>query len=247
MLPSVLRRLIGEARGLVRKKVDVRERRSAVDWCTKHAMPTAEAIRSLTGLRDVSTVSSLYPEAFGRASKVAAECPAKMGGAGNLDLLYHLSEYLEATRIVETGIAYGWSSLAILLSLAKRPTSQLISTDLPYSHFDATTYVGCVVPPQLHTNWTILRGPDRTMLPRALEMESRIDFCHYDSDKSRQGRNWAYPLLWRAVRAGGFFISDDIDDNLSFRRFCELRGVHPIVVSTPTSTGTKYVGVVKKQ
>lgn len=247
MLPRVLRRLIGDVRGFIRESVDVRQRRAAVAWCAKHAITTADAIQDLTGLREAITVSELFPNEFRRASTAVAECPAKMGGGGNSDLLYHLSESLEATRIIETGVAYGWSSLAILLSLSKRPTSKLISTDLPYSHLAATNYVGCAVPPQLHTNWTVLRGPDRTMLPRALDIEPSIDLCHYDSDKSRQGRNWAYPLLWNAVRPGGFFVSDDIDDNLSFQRFCELHGVHPVVVSTPSSTGVKYVGVVKKQ
>ena len=47
-----------------------------------------------------------------------------------------------------------------------------------------------------------------------------LDLCHYDSDKSYYGRRWAYPKLWEALKTGGIFISDDIQDNWAFKEFC---------------------------
>jgi predicted O-methyltransferase YrrM len=43
-----------------------------------------------------------------------------MGGAGQFNLLYAATILSGARRIVETGVAYGWSGLAILAAMAIR-------------------------------------------------------------------------------------------------------------------------------
>ena len=77
-----------------------------------------------------------------------------------------------------------------------------------------------------------------------------IDLCHYDSDKTYKGRCWAYPILWKALRPGGYFISDDIEDNFAFREFVDKLGLEPIIVSSPEYRNddyyVKYAGVIKK-
>ena len=67
--------------------------------------------------------------------------------------------------------------------------------------------------------------------------------CHYDSDKSYEGRMWAYPLLWGALEIGGIFMSDDIGDNLAFRDFARQVAAEPIVASFDG----KYVGVLLRE
>jgi hypothetical protein len=114
---------------------------------------------------------------------------------------------------------------------------------LPSSYDD---YVGTAVPDNLRGHWRILRAPDREALPRALRLLPEIDICHYDSDKSDDGRRFAYPLLWNALRPGGVFVSDDIEDTMSFARFSEAVGVEPIVVRMPATGGDKHVGVMIK-
>jgi predicted O-methyltransferase YrrM len=187
-------------------------------------------------------VSSVFPEIFAVARHQAAACPVPMGGAGDLDLIYWLAESSAAARVVETGVAYGWSSLAFLLSLRSRPGSKLISTDMPYPNLNNDRYVGCAVPAELRSQWRILRYADRQALPRALKELGTIDMCHYDSDKSYEGRMWAYPILWRALKRRGFLISDDIADNIAFREFADSIAVDPIVVNL----GGKYIGVLAK-
>jgi hypothetical protein len=56
------------------------------------------------------------------------------------------------------------------------------------------------------------------------------------------GRMWASPLLWNALKDGGFFVSDDINDNLAFKDFCESVDRKPVIVE---HLG-KYVGVIVK-
>jgi len=189
-----------------------------------------------------------FKDIFAAAEDVYRMCPieSELGGAANLDLLYWLAEYLEAEKIVETGVAYGWSSLAILLSLTKRNNTLLVSTNMPYIGRNYDKYVGCVVPDEFKSHHKIIKRADRDALPRVLKELQTIDMCHYDSDKSYTGRMWAYPRLWKALKLGGCFISDDIGDNLAFRDFCDQVNVDPIIVRTPEVERVKYVGILVK-
>lgn len=215
-------------------------------WCWERAMTTSEAIAKIVGSPPSECVQEKFKEIFTTAEVASKRCPIKMGGPGNLNILYWVAEYLEAKNVIETGVAYGWSSLAILLSIAKRENSMLISTDMPNSNLNNEDYVGCVVPPELKTHWQIIPYADYDALPKALKQFYQIDMCHYDSDKSYKGRMWAYLRLWNALKPGGCFISDDIGDNLGFRDFCNQINMDPIIVRTPTATGVKYVGILIK-
>ena len=173
-----------------------------------------------------------------------------MGGGGNIDLLYELVlQYSDPAlderstgRVVETGIAAGWSSLAILLALKPR-AGELWSTDLPYPFLKgAADWVGCAVPEDLTGSWHIHRGADRDVLPKVLAAAGRIDLAHYDSDKSYSGALWAYGELWRALRSGGILVADDIGDHLAFRDFSASVEVRPTLVRD----GNKFQGMLVK-
>lgn len=217
-------------------------RPQSIAWCLERSISSRAAIREITGSEMPQPVDEMYQDTFVMAKQRAAECPVEMGGPGDLDLLYWLSEYCQARRAVETGVAYGWSSLALLLSLQHRDEARLISTDMPYPNRNNDRYVGCVVPTDLRSKWMLLRTADRQAIPMALEQIGEIDICHYDSDKSYAARRWAYPLLWQALQEGGIFISDDIGDNVAFRDFAAEASCNPIVVGREG----KYIGVLVK-
>ena len=216
-------------------------------WCDERAIEGHEAIERLTGRR-VDPLERLFPQVITDASRRADERPSTMGGPGAVDLLYHLAEHLQATRVVETGVAYGWSSLALLLSLRKRAAARLISTDMPVPCGNYDEFVGCVVPADLRSQWSLHRLPDRQALPEAIREARPLDLCHYDSDKSYEGRMWAYPLLWDALRQGGVFVSDDIEDNVAFREFSEEVSSDPMVVRmSDPYVGEKFIGLLVKR
>jgi predicted O-methyltransferase YrrM len=193
------------------------------------------------------SVRATHADRFVAAEIVAARAPVRMGGPGHLDLIYNAAEAVSAVRVVETGVAYGWSSLALLLSLAHRPGALLVSTDLPHVKREGSeAHVGAVVPTDLRGAWKVISRADREALPEAIRLAAPIDLCHYDSDKSYAGRAWAYPLLWGALRSGGLFLSDDIGDNLGFCHFCDRVGVEPVVFESTAARGKKYVGALRK-
>jgi predicted O-methyltransferase YrrM len=220
--------------------------REAKDWCLARSVTNTEAIGQLFGKEMGKGVREMFKEVFDQAQETAEKCPVKMGGAANLDLLYNIVENSGARKVIETGVAYGWSSLVLLLSLATREESVLVSTDMPYINRSSAEYVGCVVPEKLRSCWEIIAGPDKFALPQALEKVPIIDLCHYDSDKSYNGRMWAYELLWDALKSGGYFISDDIGDNLAFRDFCSRIKKEPVIVQSTSEVSRKYVGILVK-
>ena len=209
-------------------------------WCREHAVSQSAAIEQL-GYKDYKSLKLLHPDEINFAEAKEQLCPVTMGGAGALDLIYYLAEYTNAKNILETGVAYGWSSLAALLSLQSR-NGALYSSDMPYLGKDNDKEVGCVVPEHLRKNWKLFRLADKESLPKIFKQNSIFDLIHYDSDKAYNGRRWAYTLLWKHLREGGVLMSDDISDNAAFMDFCLEHNFQPVIVEFDG----KYAGFIKK-
>jgi predicted O-methyltransferase YrrM len=175
---------------------------------------------------------------------LAGASTVKMGGPGAIEFLFGCALGTDALNVVETGVAYGWSSLAFLAALNAAPSGRLVSVDMPYAKAGNEPWVGVCVPERLRAKWTLIRKPDRNGLVEALARLGGhgVDISHYDSDKSYWGRRWAYPRLWQSLRPGGLFISDDIQDNFYFREFSAQVGVEPVVIGYDG----KFVGCLRK-
>lgn len=238
-------RLWGEMVRKIIAKVRSKREGSSTGAYEARAITISEALMHVSGTAEHQSISQLYAGAFEYGYERVRSCPVTMGGAGSCDLIYAVCEHLKATRAIETGVAYGWSSLAFLLSLTKR-RGMLASTDLSYPIEGAEQYVGCVVPVGLRSGWRLFSGSDRQTLTKAIDSLSQIDICHYDSDKSYKGRMWAYPKLWEALRPGGVFISDDVGDNMAFLDFCKIIEREPIVVVMPQARENKFLGLIVK-
>lgn len=212
-------------------------------YYSKRSISTSEALLKITKATMPFSVEDNFQSIYTQAHDIANSCPVEMGGGSDSNLLYWMAEYCKAKNIIETGIAFDWSSLSLLLSISNRKNSLLISNDIPYENRNNDKYVGCVVPEKLKQSWKIINLPDRQAIPKALKrFQNSIDLCHYDSDKSYEGRMFAYPQLWAALRSGGCFISDDICDNFAFRDFCVQINVEPLIVSFQE----KYLGIIIK-
>jgi predicted O-methyltransferase YrrM len=215
-------------------------RRESTAWCRRRAYSEAEALNLLgIGMHDMRID---YPDYFAYAKEQERQCPLKLGGAGSIKVLYSMVRDTKPKHVIETGVAYGWSSLAILLGNADNAGARLWSVDMPYPKLGNESFVGCVVEDSLKSNWTLIRKPDVQGLAVALKQAKTIELCHYDSDKSYQGRMWASPILWEHLREKGYFIADDINDNIAFKEFCESVERKPIVFES----GGKYVGIIRK-
>lgn len=92
----------------------------------------------------------------------------------------------------------------------------------------------------------LVRLPDQDALLKLLTSDKLFDFCHYDSDKSYDGKIWALPKIWNHMRDNGLIVCYDISHNLAFKDFCESLTLNPIIVKTYGSQVEKFVGIVLK-
>jgi predicted O-methyltransferase YrrM len=212
----------------------------ATDWAAKRAVGVQQALAEI----GLGALINGFPPTLRIEGELRAEAArVVMGGPGDLDLLHAAVSASGARQIVETGVAYGWSSLAILSSIQGRDGARLVSVDMPYPKMGNEDFVGIVVPDRLREPWTLIREPDRNGLRKALALvNGKIDLAHYDSDKSWWGRRFAFPLLWEALVPGGVFISDDIQDNMAFATF--VKNVNCTFAVTESSG--KFVGIARK-
>ena len=203
----------------------------ARSWCSTHAIDITNLQYHLPFHFVPSPVKEIYSVYFQDAKRRARTCPFTLGGSANLDLLFSLARSSYACRIVETGVAFGWSSLVLLLAIADREQDSIVcSVDLPYLRHWSTSWVGAAVPQSLHSRWRVFRMADRQGLPRALQAAYPVDLAHYDSDKSVSGRLYGYSTIWQFLRHGGILVSDDVGDNLAFKEFAQMVGRPPVVV-----------------
>ncbi len=142
----------------------------------------------------------------------------QLGGGAAIELLYFLTRLRQPTAVLETGVAAGWSSWAFLAALEANGTGHLYSSDFPYFRFDSPErWIGYVVPTELKKRWSLhLRG-DRQNLPLIFKECREFDLVHYDSDKSRAGRQRTFSALQGRLKPGSALVMDDIQDDLYFR------------------------------
>ena len=214
--------------------------KKAFEWAEANAISYKEALKKL----DINgELIGLDKHSIIEGQKLQAKSLVKMGGAGHIHLLYDCVRLLKVKNVIETGVAYGWSSLAILKALSKNGIGKLYSVDMPYPRRKNESYVGIVVPENLKKNWILIRKPDNPGIISALSKAGgKVDLCHYDSDKSWWGRHYAYPILWKSLNPKGLFISDDIQDNLYFSEFVQKNFLNFAVIEFEG----KFVGLIRK-
>ena len=223
-----------------RERLD-EERVAALAWSRERAAAPGELAERLPFT--LTDVRARFPDVFREAHARVDACPLDEfggvvnGGAANVDLLYSLARALGARTVVETGVAFGWSTLALLLAIGDREGAHVFSTDLPHCFNapqrrwrDGDEWVGAAAPHTLRERWTLYPMADREGLPRALRAAGPVDLAHYDSDKSLENCAFGYTTLWDSLREGGALVAAEVDRNLAFRRFAEEVGGSPVIV-----------------
>ena len=230
---------------LIKKKFlknhDTKEnRRKSYEWCKHNAVTYFDVFKKI-GVE--GNLEGMNQQLISQGFELQKKIPIKMGRPGHVNLIYDLVRLAKPKIVIETGVAYGWSSLAILKAISDNDEGKLISIDMPYPTKNNDEYVGAVIPLSLRHNWRLIRKPDKPGITDAINLVGgKIDFCHYDSDKSWWGRKYAYSILWNSLRSKGIFISDDIQDNLYFYEFVKNNSLEFAV----TEFDEKFIGIIRK-
>jgi hypothetical protein len=114
----------------------------AFAWAEGLAVPRCDALAAVGLPADAPAFPA---HLLDEGTRRGENCGAKMGGPGDLDMLYGAIVATGAQRVVETGVAYGWSSFAALAAL-RDTGGRLVSVDMPYPKAGNEASVGIVVP-----------------------------------------------------------------------------------------------------
>jgi predicted O-methyltransferase YrrM len=225
------------------RKVAARLRPSHHDEAVQWAAATAESLTDFgTSLdADLWAESEVWAAEFRASARARLDALAvPLGGGGQFQLVHFLVRYLKPRVVLETGVAAGWTSQAILSALEQNGAGTLYSSDFPYFRLDdPERYVGCLVDEGLKSRWHLALNGDRANLTEFAPQMGEIDFVHYDSDKSVEGRQFAMDTIAKQLRPGAVVVMDDIDDNTFFRDWVSAtdRGCRVF------ARGRKYVGL----
>jgi predicted O-methyltransferase YrrM len=185
--------------------------------------------------------STAWAERFRAEARARLDAlPVSLGGGGQFRLVHFLVRLRQPRVVLETGVAAGWTSQAILAALAENGAGTLYSSDFPYFRLeDPQRYVGCLVDDALRPRWHLALDGDRANLARFLPEMGTIDLVHYDSDKSVEGRQFVVDAVAGRLAPDAVVVMDDIDDNTFFRDWVARTG-RPFRVF---ARGRKYVGL----
>ena len=216
----------------LRKNMDTqRHTETATNWCNDNLTTIAECLKNIGVAHENLDIEHAFDEAYKtKINQLISDSNSNFGGQGHTNLIYTICERLKIENVIETGVAYGWSSGAILRSVSKRG-GQLISIDMPMLKQSDYHLIGVAVEPALKDFWELRRAPDRYALPKAMnKMAGSVELVHYDSDKSYYGRKWSQEVIWKNLKSGGIFISDDIGDNHAFKNFVNNKKINFYIV-----------------
>ena len=194
---------------------------------------------TVSATREYLRTQTKLPEELLRTAKEigieAQESFSVGGGVGPYnEVLYVLARLLRPSTVVETGVAYGFSSSYILQALRDNCLGHLYSIDSPNTdptgfvdadgHVDvvytrSVTDVGRLVPQELRERWTLIPGTSREQLAHVLQQRGHIDLFFHDSDHSYSNMTWEFRAVWPFLRTGGVLVSDDISRHSAFDDF----------------------------
>lgn len=149
--------------------------------------------------------------------------------------LYALVRLSRPERVLESGVADGFSSFFILHALKKNQAGALTSSDIRDD-------VGGLVDPSERTDWRIrilrpahLKDDFLSLLTR----EGPFDLFFHDSDHRYRWHSFEMHAVKKAA-PHSIILSDDVDSSYAFIDFCESEGVPPVSLFD----GRKLLGII---
>jgi hypothetical protein len=162
------------------------------------------------------------------------------GDPGLVRAIWCLIRHQRPDRVVETGVARGFTSRFILEALERNARGRLWSIDLPPVDRLSQAQVGMAVGDRFQDRWALIRGSSRLRLPGLLKQVGSVDLFVHDSLHSERNVRFELDLVWPVLTPGGAAVVDDVDVNYGFRSFvasgapevawvCEAEPIRPDV------------------
>lgn len=158
-----------------------------------------------------------------------------------LALIYGLIRTMKPLTVVETGVAHGASTTAILRALGENGRGTLWSVDLANAVYETQNRdchrgnlgqvvdsmqgreVGWLIDDDLRGRWRLVLGRSADKLSNLLDELGSIDVFLHDSEHTYENMMYEYQVSWPHIRPGGFLLSDDVDWNSAFADFASSK------------------------
>lgn len=231
----------------IKNKLEKDTSNEALNWINRNKIFSTEEFCRLIDFNLFEKISSELNQFENEAKQKLLKLDIALGGGGNYKLLYFLVRKYKLSCIVETGVAAGWSSLALLKAIRYNGFGKLYSSDLPYYRIkDSEKYIGILAKEEINTkNWYLdIRGDEIALFEIIKQLKHEmIDLFHYDSDKSYEGRAKSLRIVQKKLKVDTFIIFDDIQDNLHFKDYVEKNKKKFFIISNQD----KYVGIIENK
>ncbi|MEM3062139.1 MAG: class I SAM-dependent methyltransferase [Nitrososphaerota archaeon] len=157
--------------------------------------------------------------------------------------LYALCKIIQPEIIVETGVAYGLSSLYILQALHENNKGVLYSIDYLFTPWQTKEMIGSAIPRNLRDKWRFIYGPSSEMLPKVLSSVNKVDVFFHDSLHTYKNMKYEFETAWPYIKNNGLLVSDDIVYNNAFYDFCSSRKLESFILQQNSKS---FLGIIKK-
>lgn len=153
-----------------------------------------------------------------KSKEIMSRIDFKLGGGGAYHLLYFLTRKYSLSNIIETGVASGFTSAAILEALRKNKNGLLFSSDYPYPKIpNCEKYIGILVNEELRKNWLLhIEGDEFNLNKIPINWVGKVDLFHYDSSKWFRDKKRTLKIISKYLSKNAFIVFDDIQDDLFF-------------------------------
>jgi Methyltransferase domain len=161
-------------------------------------------------------------------------------------LAWCLVAHLRPEIVVETGVARGLTSRALLEGLERNGSGHLWSIDLPpLLEHGLAQETGIAVPERLHPLWTLVSGSSRSVLPDLVRRLGPIQLFVHDSMHTTRNVRFELEQVWPALAPGGVVLIDDVEKNSAMSAFLRAHpGTASIVCAA--SDGDVRIGCLVK-
>jgi hypothetical protein len=142
------------------------------------------------------------------------------GDPGLVRAAWCAARHLRPDVVVETGVARGLTTRALLEALERNAAGRLWSIDLPpLLERELARETAAAVPEAGRDRWTLLRGSSRRLLPGLVGGLPRIDLFVHDSMHTTRNVSFELDRVWPALTPGGVALIDDVERNVAFNSF----------------------------
>ena len=223
----------------------LRERRmdTGIDAFAEYVEPEDEAVAAALGVdRDAyaTAIANLWmPEADPDEPLSTYNAREEL-----LRLVGAIVKLVQPATMVETGVAFGYTTATVLRVMRENGRGHLYSIDLPPLQYDPDEAIGRAVPDELKDRWTLSVGDSRKLLAPVAAKAAPIDIFLHDALHTYSAQLREYRTVWPKLRAGGVLISDDVA-NPAFVQFSNEVGAMPHLIVGPSRPSA--VGLLRKE